>query len=123
MTLFKFAMWQLINWASDVYTAKATADTPFNAQAGARFARLPIYTDQTIFEDESRLIHKLLTYWIYYVRHCSPSRKADGDRQHEDVTHQDYGQQGHRTPRKNCDSAICTHAHMLIRHLVLHLRC
>jgi hypothetical protein len=43
------------------------------------------------------LIHKLLTYWIYYVRHCSPSRKADEDRQREDVTHQDYGQKGHRT--------------------------
>lgn len=97
MTLFKFAMWQLVNWASDVYTAKAAADTPFNAQAGARFASLPIYTDHTIFEDESRLIHKLLTYWIYYVRHCSPSRKADEDRQREDVTHQDYGQQGRRT--------------------------
>ena len=97
MTLFKFAMWQLINWASDVYTAKATADIPFNPQAGARFASLPIYNGQTIFEDESRLIHKLLVYWIYYVQHCSPSRKTDEERQHEDVTHQDYGQKRHRT--------------------------
>jgi hypothetical protein len=100
MTLFKFAMWQLVNWASDVYNAKAAADPPLNdakrPHAGARFASLPIYTGQTIFEDESRLIHKLLTYWIYYVRHCSPSCKTDEDRQHEDVTHQDYGQQGHR---------------------------
>ena len=113
MTLFKFAMWQLINWASDVYTAKAAADTPFNAQAGARFASLPIYTDHTIFEDESRLIHKLLTYWIYYVRHCSPSCKADEDRQHEDVTHQDYGQQGQRTRAqqfRQCDLHTRTHA-------------
>ena len=94
MTKFQSAMWQLVDWASRVYTARAKDDASPSSvpHAGARFAQPPIYSSSTIFEHESQLIHKLITYWIYYVRYRPSECKSEEDRLYEDVSHEGHGQ-------------------------------
>ena len=95
--LFTSTLRFLVEWASAAYNMRAMLDamqetiaTP--PQMGSAIFYSPaVYRGRSIFEDESRLIHKMLVHWIYFVRHFPSTCKTEGQRVYEDISQQHYG--------------------------------
>ncbi len=99
ISVFTSAMAWLVEWASAAYKCRAIADatmesftTPLQQRGLSSFFSPPVYRGRSIFEDESRLIHKMIVHWIYFVRHFPFACKAEEQRLYDDTSHQHYGQ-------------------------------
>ena len=99
MNVFTSAMSWLVEWASAAYNARAMVDAmkeavtkPPHQTGSSPFLSPPVYRGRSIFEDESRLVHKMLVHWIYFVRHFPSARKTEEQRLYDDISHQHYGQ-------------------------------
>ncbi len=93
------AMSWFVEWASNAYSLRAIADAteeaaaaPLHQRGISPFYSPPVYHGRSIFEDESRLVHKMLIHWIYFVRHFPSACKTEEQRLYDDISHQHYGQ-------------------------------
>jgi len=97
ISVFTSAMWLFVEWASTAYNARVILDATKEAAAArsqtasSSFFSPAVYSGRSIFEDESRLIHKMLLHWIYFVRHFPSACKTEEQRLYEDISHQHYG--------------------------------
>ncbi len=97
------AMSWLVAWASSAYTDRAMLDaskgtiTAQQQTGSSSFLSPPVYRVRSIFEHESRLIHKVLVHWIYFVRHSPSACKTEEQRLYDDISHQHYGHSTHHT--------------------------
>ncbi len=97
--VFTSAMILLVGWASAAYNSRAMMDamkkvviTPPHQTGSSPFLSPPVYRGRSIFEDESRLVHKMLVHWIYFVRHSPSAFKTEEQQRYDDTSHQHYGQ-------------------------------
>jgi len=95
---FMAAMWKFVQWASEVYSLRAIADattkpvtTPPQQRSTLPFFSPPVYCGESVFEDASRLVHKMLIHWIYFMQHFPFECKTHGQQLYNDISHQHYG--------------------------------
>lgn len=62
-------LWGVMEWAEAAYKAKPNANAN-KADLVTLSAGVEQPRQVSIFEDDSRIIHKMLVYCIYYMRHC-----------------------------------------------------
>jgi len=101
--LFTSTLWYLVELASAAYKMRAMLDamqeTTATPPQSAIFYSPAVYRGRSIFEDDSRLIHKMLVHWIYFVRHCPSTCKTEMQRVYEDISQQHH--YGHRHADKS----------------------
>ena len=92
------AMWKFVQWSSEAYSLRAIADattkpvvTPPQQRSTLPFFAPPVYWGKSVFEDASRLVHKMLIHWIYFMQHFPFACKTHGQQLYNDISHQHYG--------------------------------
>lgn len=96
MAKFTAAMLLLVTWASSAYSDRTLADAANDLTASPQigwspFMSPPVYRGKSIFEDDARLIHKMLVHWIYFTKHFPSVCKAKEQHLYDDISQPNYG--------------------------------